>query len=48
LGRVFGCWLIFLFILLVGVGDAEGGGGGGGGILPNSRAMVLRQCGQCR
>jgi len=30
--------------------DSEGGGGGGGGggrILPNSRALVLHQGGQC-
>jgi len=33
------------------VGEEEGGGGGGGGggrILPNTRAIVLQQCGEWR
>jgi len=28
--------------------EVGGGGGGGGSYMPNSRAIVLQRCGQCR
>jgi len=42
-----GLYTILLFPILYGVWHTQGGSGGGR-VLPNHRAMVLQQCGQCR